>query len=119
MSETDLKRACWTFLTMKGCTVWIQNQGAVGGTYANGKRRFVKFTHGVEGISDIVGVMPSGRFIAVETKMKGNKPTELQAAFIQRVKASGGLALVIYSLDQLMQEWDALTPTTGLVQMDV
>lgn len=36
-----------------------------------------------------------GRFLAIETKAKGKKPTALQEAAMQKIREAGGRALVI------------------------
>lgn len=48
------------------------------------------------GISDIIGVC-KGRFVAIELKIKGNYPTPLQRAFIEKVSQCGGVAGVAYT----------------------
>lgn len=47
-----------------------------------------------------------GRFIGIETKAKGNKPTALQEATMQRIREAGGRALVIdeTNVDTLRKE---------------
>lgn len=100
MSETSLVGACIQLLTLRGCFVWRQNQGAVKAEY-KGKTRFLRFA-GAEGISDIVGMTPAGRFLAVECKIAPNKPTPEQTQFLATVRKRGGLSLLIYSIDQLI-----------------
>jgi len=46
------------------------------------------------GHSDIAGILPvSGKSLFIEVKAKGKKPTPEQYAFIEKVKANGGVAL--------------------------
>lgn len=49
-----------------------------------------------------------GRFIGIETKAKGNKPTALQEATMQRIREAGGRALVIdeTNVETLRKELD-------------
>ena len=54
------------------------------------------------GISDILGILPGGIFLAVECKVKKNKPTPNQLDFMRRVVKAGGVALVAYSLDDVI-----------------
>lgn len=50
---------------------------------------------GTVGVSDIVGFTQSGgRIVCVECKRPGQHPTAAQAAFLDRVQRSGGLAFV-------------------------
>ena len=56
--------------------------------------------YGTAGIPDII-VCHRGRFIALEAKVGRNKPTKLQAATIEMIKAAGGTAAVVYSVDDV------------------
>jgi hypothetical protein len=85
---------------------WRQNQGALTGT-RGGKRLFVRFA-AMPGISDILGVLPGGRFLAVECKRPGNRPTPEQAAFLAAVEAAGGLALVVRDVAELQAALDGV-----------
>lgn len=53
--------------------------------------------YGVSGVSDII-CLYKGKFIAIECKADEKKlPTALQLKFLERVRAWGGLGLVIHS----------------------
>lgn len=97
--EGDLVKDCIRWLEGRGCFVWKQNQGGMkaGGP---GSSRFIRFAH-VDGISDIIGLTPAGRFIAVECKQPGNKPTDKQSRFLDKVRFNGGIAIVARSTDDL------------------
>ncbi len=100
--ETDLVRQCLQFLKLQGIFAWRQNSGAFSTQDASGKKRFVRF-HSARGCSDILGVLPPhGRLLAVECKLAGNKTTAQQSAFLDVVRAAGGLAVVVYTLDDLV-----------------
>lgn len=45
-----------------------------------------------KGISDLI-VCYKGRFVAIEVKSEGRKPTDNQLVFINNVKAAGGWAM--------------------------
>lgn len=53
------------------------------------------------GIPDIIGCF-NGRFIAIEVKMPGSKPTHRQALIIDRINQSGGIAIVAYNVEQVI-----------------
>ena len=55
------------------------------------------------GASDLIGHSSNGRFVAVEVKLPGKKPTPVQQKFIDRVKYAGGIAGVVTSVDELIQ----------------
>jgi len=50
--------------------------------------------YGASGVPDIVCCY-KGRFIGIECKAKGNKPTTLQRMNLDKIAAQGGIALVI------------------------
>ncbi len=47
------------------------------------------------GMADFIGLLPNGRFIAIETKSEKGKLTPLQAKFLDEVKANHGHAFVV------------------------
>ncbi len=112
MSETTLVRACLDVMHCRRIMAWRSNSGSVTATY-KGKKRYVRFSS-MAGLSDICAILPGGVFLAVECKIGKNKPTDEQRNFLDAVKAKGGVALVIYSADQLMQELDVLLEPNGL-----
>jgi pantoate kinase len=66
--------------------------------------------YGVSGVSDII-VLYRGRFIAIECKADEKKlPTALQLKFLDRVRAWGGIGLVIHNgnLNLLQDTMDIL-----------
>ena len=101
--EQDIVRACLAVLRLRGVFAYRQNQGAF---HPQGKnQRFVRFTS-INGISDIIGVMPNGRFIAVECKRSGNVPTADQQTFLDAVNRRGGLGIVITDAADLAEILD-------------
>ena len=63
---------------------------------------FFPATHGYgrSGVPDIIACV-SGHFMAVECKAGTNKPTLLQVREIERIRRSGGVALVVNE-----ENWD-------------
>jgi len=59
------------------------------------------------GTPDIITCL-NGRFIAIEVKHKGNKATPLQLAKIEQIRASGGIAFVAYSKDDVISKLNKL-----------
>jgi len=61
--------------------------------------------YGNSGVPDFL-ICHKGRFIAVEAKAGTNKPTALQEMHLQRIRARGGIALVINetNMDTLQKE---------------
>ena len=52
------------------------------------------------GVSDIIGWTEGGRFVAIEVKASRGRLTDEQAAFIELVRRSGGLAGVARSVEE-------------------
>lgn len=106
MKEKLLVNAVLQYLNMRGAYAWRQNSGAVSGEYTNKqnitRRRFVQF-NGAPGCSDVLGILPGGRAIAAECKIRPNKPTMLQLQFLEHVSSRGGLAIVVYDIDEFVR----------------
>ncbi|HXT04661.1 MAG TPA: VRR-NUC domain-containing protein [Casimicrobiaceae bacterium] len=63
--------------------------------------RFVRA--GFPGLSDVVGMLRDGRFLAVEVKRPGGQPTTAQVEFLGLVSRSGGVAFVARSVEDVMR----------------
>lgn len=53
----------------------------------------------MRGVPDIVGCY-YGAFFALEVKRPGEKPTPIQTAIMERIRAAGGVAEVVTSVDE-------------------
>jgi hypothetical protein len=89
--EKELQQEILSYLRSSGIFPWRQNTGAF--LY---KKRFVRF--GLRGISDIIGIMPDGRFLAIEVKKEKGELTVYQEVFLETMKENGGIAIVTRSL---------------------
>lgn len=102
-AETNLNRAALSYLELRGILAWRTNTGAA--TFGTGTaKRFVRF--GRPGISDIIGVLPDGRFLAAEAKVGKRVATDAQQNFIDEVNRLGGVGFVFYDLDELEEHLD-------------
>lgn len=91
-SESDIqKRILERLGLVPGTFFWRENSGMVRQQDQYGKTRM--WRAGIKGIADIVGVY-KGRFVAIEVKAKGKKPSLVQKAYLQRVRDCGGIAFV-------------------------
>lgn len=100
--ESEIQKSILDYLKIRyhDC-VWRNMVGAARIQQPNGKTNFVQF--GKVGMSDIMGVIPpGGRFLAIEVKRPGGKPTQAQEEFLSMVKAAGGIAFVATSLDDVL-----------------
>jgi len=59
------------------------------------------------GVSDLICCLPlkdkESIFLALEVKKKGGKVSKLQEVHIRKVKEAGGVAKVVYSLDEVKE----------------
>ena len=86
MNETELVAKIKKYLkSVQDCFFWKEH----GGQY------------GTAGIPDII-VCYRGRFIAFEVKVGKNKATLLQELTIREILRAGGYALVVRSVDEVM-----------------
>jgi len=46
------------------------------------------------GVADIVGMLPGGRFVAIEVKTAKGKMSPEQQAFIDAIEAKGGIGII-------------------------
>lgn len=100
-TEAETQRAILQYLRMRGYICWRNNSGVFRPENPNGTHRFVRF--GAVGTSDIIGLTKDGRFFAIEVKRKGAKPTVEQFSFLQNVRESNGIAILAYSLDDVIE----------------
>ncbi len=87
MKESDILRACMIALSEAGCTVWRQNVGVL----RNENGVPIRFGLCV-GSSDLIGITPDGRFLAIETKTAKGRIRPEQQRFIDAVREKGGIA---------------------------
>ncbi len=99
MKESFLVKQIIDYLNYRGHLVQRTNSGNIKTADARGKTRFIRLA--TAGTSDVTGCSKDGRFIAIEAKIKPNKPTELQEAYLEEIRKRGGIALVAYTLDDV------------------
>ena len=93
--ENVVLKQCLEFLKLSGFFVWRNNVGS-----AKIGNRFMHF--GLKGSSDILGILPDGRFLAVECKReKGGKLSDEQKKFLLEIHKNNGVALCVYSIYDL------------------
>lgn len=98
--ETKIQRAIMMALSSAGCLIfrnetagaWVGKKIHQAGQQVTlADARMIKFGLCV-GSSDIIGLTPSGMFLAIEVKTKVGKATKEQLNFIKQVIAKGGKA---------------------------
>jgi len=95
--EGAVVQACLDYLKIYGAFAWRNNTGAL----KDKRDRPVYF--GKPGSADILGVLPGGRFIAVECKSKKGKLSDKQELFLAEVEQLGGVAIVAKSVDDVIK----------------
>jgi hypothetical protein len=94
--ETPIQRSIMARLAMLG--IWLERRNVGAARYRNqrtGKQRFVRFAR--PGAADLWGLdwpqqLPWGRHWEIETKRPGNKPSELQQAWLWKAHCLGCVA---------------------------
>ena len=93
-SERNIQALILMALSEAGCLVWRQDTGA----YKDQKTgRLIRYGL-CKGSSDIIGMTPSGQFLAVEVKTSKGRVRPEQEAFISAVLRAGGRAGVARSV---------------------
>lgn len=87
MKESDIQRLIMLALSEAGCLIFRNNVG----TLKNAAGIPIRFGLCV-GSSDLIGIAPDGRFLAVEIKTCKGRATPEQLRFIGAVRARGGIA---------------------------
>jgi len=93
--EGRIKARCLRYLERRGFFAWNNPSGAV----RIAPDRWLHF--GKKGSADILGCLPGGRFLAVETKAPEGRLTPEQRQFLETVRGLGGLAVVVKSWKEL------------------
>lgn len=91
--ESDVLREMLVRLPTTGAMAWRNNTGSLPDPRTG---RMISF--GLPGSSDVLGVLPGGRFLAVETKHpRTGGQTDQQRAFQAAIEARGGLYILARS----------------------
>ena len=112
MTEADLMRSCQLAATQNGARLFRNNVAlAWVGKLAPGypKRGDVLLLNArplhaglAVGSGDLIGLGSHGRFLSIETKIKGRRPTPEQTAWCEMVLRLGGVAGTAYSIEQAL-----------------
>lgn len=63
------------------------------------------------GLPDIIGCL-DGRFLALEVKMPGEQPSDIQAFRLAEFSRAGATAAVVYSVEQALELADGVLRST-------
>ena len=109
-SETKIQNLILMALSKAGCLVFRnETAGAWVGKVIHKDASQVTLTNArmmrfglAVGSSDIIGIAPCGRFLAVEIKTSKGRATKEQLRFIDAVNSAGGIAGVCKSADEAL-----------------
>ena len=102
-AENKVQNEVSEYLTLLGFYFWRNNTGRRG-----------KVSYGFKGSADFLGLLPSGRFLAVECKAPGKKQTTEQIEFQKNIETNKGLYILAYSVEDVkygLQEGEDPQPT--------
>ena len=105
MSEQSLQKAILDYLHLRGC---IAFKVPSAGIYRADTKQYIPMSR--KGVSDIIGIIPprkEGEFgvpLAVEVKSRGGKLSAEQERFLKEWQCKGGMAIVAYSLDDILED---------------
>lgn len=92
--EAPVLHDCLRWLHQRGVFAWRQNTGTA--WIGNQPVSF-----GYPGAADITGILPDGRRLEIECKSATGKQSDKQKKFQQRVEESGGVYLLVRSVEEL------------------
>lgn len=104
LSENEIQNSILEFLKFKKITAWRNNNG---GTFDVSSQKFRsknkwETLHGSP--VDILGVLPDGKFLAIEVKKNSKgKPSKGQKTFLEAINRAGGCGFIAYSLTCIKQ----------------
>jgi len=85
VKESNLTKSIKAYLGMKQGLFFWKEHGSM---------------YGTGGVPDLI-VCYKGRFVALECKTMGKKPTVLQQITIKKIKRAGGIAACVWSLEEV------------------
>ena len=96
-------RAIRDYLAIRHIDAWRINTMGVW----DAKRKAYRTNAGTNGVADILGVLPGGRFLAIECKAGRGKLSPAQVEFQRSVIRAGGLHIVAYRVEDVIEVLEA------------
>lgn len=99
-THTSLRDAIVVMLNATGIKAWANETTGVYdpkiGRYRTNKKR-------LHGVSDILGCLKDGQFVAIEVKLGKDTCSEAQTHFLQAITERGGIAFVARSKEAVIE----------------
>jgi len=99
MKEANVQALILLALSDAGCLIFRNNVGCL----PDRTGRPVRYGVGGNGGSDLIGIAPDGKFLAIEVKTALGQPTDAQLRFIQAVQRQGGRAGIARSAAEAVE----------------
>ena len=100
--EGEVQRQILEYLEARRFYAWRSNTGRRGGV-----------SYGKVGSADILGILPDGRFLAIEVKGPGGKASIDQLQFLGDIAKNGGVAFVAFSVDDVARHLESTTKASA------
>ena len=99
-TEKEIENSILAYLQTQKGFFW-KNQSV--GVWDNVKKTYRKPNNRfhINGVADILGCLPGGKFIALEVKTRKGRATQNQKDFLQRISMLGGKAAIVKSIDDV------------------
>lgn len=99
--ETDIKNAILEYLSLSGIEAWPNDSVGIWDPRKRVYRKKSSRFH-MNGVADILGIMPNGKLLAIEVKTRKGVVSPNQKAFLKMIEKNCGLAFVARSLKDAM-----------------
>ncbi len=97
--ESDIQNSILDYLHYRKIFCWRNNSVGVYDAKNKSFRRLPKYA--INGVSDILGILPDGRFLGIEVKKKGSYPSLAQKDFMANILERSGIAFIAHSIDEV------------------
>jgi hypothetical protein len=105
MTEIEVQNSILQYLKFKKISAWRNNNGSVYDAKRGTHRSKNKWEKICGDPVDILGVLPDGRFLAIEVKKDSKgKPSPGQANFLEIICENGGVGFVAFSIECVKNE---------------
>ena len=101
MTEAQIQKQILEYLCAIKIFCWKNHST---GIYDPNRKIFRKIA-AMKGVSDILGVLPNGRFLAIEVKKPGSYPSKEQKKFLKSINENGGLGFVARSFKDVQDRF--------------
>lgn len=115
--ETRIQASILTYLVYLGIFCWRNNSSGIY-NQKTGSYYSPKGIGRISGVSDILGILPDGRFIALEIKSEKGKETPEQKVFGHNISTNNGLYIVARSIEDVrktLREYGYLDKTRDIL----